>query len=44
LKSVDTPLLSFFPEYADLRAVDKDRIRVRDLLTMTSGLRWPQKP
>jgi CubicO group peptidase (beta-lactamase class C family) len=44
LKSVDTPLLSLFPEYADLRTVEKDRIRVRDLLTMTSGLRWPQKP
>lgn len=44
LKSIDTPLLSLFPEYADLRTVDKDRIRVRDLLTMTSGLRWPQKP
>jgi CubicO group peptidase (beta-lactamase class C family) len=44
LKSIDTPLLSLFPEYADLRTVEKDRIRVRDLLTMTSGLRWPQKP
>jgi CubicO group peptidase (beta-lactamase class C family) len=44
LKSIDTPLLSLFPEYADLRTSDKDRIRVRDLLTMTSGLRWPQKP
>ena len=44
LKSIDTSLLSLFPEYADLRTVDKDRIRVRDLLTMTTGLRWPQKP
>ena len=44
LKSIDTSLLSMFPEYADLRTVDKDRIRVRDLLTMTTGLRWPQKP
>ena len=44
LKSIDTSLLSLFPAYADLRTVDKDRIRVRDLLTMTTGLRWPQKP
>lgn len=44
LKSIDMPVLSFFPEYADLRTVEKDRIRVRDLLTMTSGLAWPQRP
>lgn len=44
LKSVDTPVLSLFPEYADLRTPDKDRITVRDLLTMTTGLRWPWKP
>ena len=44
LKSVEAPVLPLFPEYADLRTAEKDRIRVRDLLTMTSGLSWPQRP
>jgi CubicO group peptidase (beta-lactamase class C family) len=44
LETIDAPALSFFPEYADLRTADKDRITVRDLLTMTTGLRWPYKP
>jgi CubicO group peptidase (beta-lactamase class C family) len=44
LKSIDTPVLSLFPEYADLRTPDKDRITVRDLLIMTTGLQWPWKP
>jgi CubicO group peptidase (beta-lactamase class C family) len=44
LKSIDLPVLSLFPEYADLRTPDKERIRVRDLLTMTAGLGWPYKP
>ena len=42
LKDVDTPVLSFFPNYADLGGPDKSRITLRDLLTMTSGLAWPE--
>jgi CubicO group peptidase (beta-lactamase class C family) len=40
IKGVDEPVMSFFPEYADLRTPEKDRITVRDLLTMSTGLEW----
>jgi CubicO group peptidase (beta-lactamase class C family) len=37
---IDQPVLSFFPEYADLRTPEKDRITLRHLVTMSAGLRW----
>ena len=43
LKDLDTPIFSFFPEYADLRTPEKDRITLRHLLSMTSGLDWPER-
>jgi CubicO group peptidase (beta-lactamase class C family) len=42
LKDIDAPVLSFFPNDADLRGPDENRITLRDLLTMTSGLAWPE--
>lgn len=42
--SVDAPVLSYFPEYADLRDPRRDRITLRDLLTMRAGLDWPVRP
>jgi CubicO group peptidase (beta-lactamase class C family) len=44
LKSLDTPVLSLFPSYADLQTPDRLRITVRDVLTMRTGLRWQYKP
>jgi CubicO group peptidase (beta-lactamase class C family) len=44
IKNVDAPLLSFFPEYADLNTPERERITLRDLLTMQAGLDWPVRP
>src|SRR5438105_1835620 len=43
LKNLDAPIFSFFPEYSDLRTPEKDRITLRHLLSMTSGLDWPER-
>jgi CubicO group peptidase (beta-lactamase class C family) len=40
LPALSTPVLDFYPEFADLRAVDRDAITLEHLLTMTSGLEW----
>ena len=40
IAGLDEPVLQLLPEYAALRTPEKDRIRLRHLLTMTSGLRW----
>jgi CubicO group peptidase (beta-lactamase class C family) len=42
VEGIDQPVLSFFPEYADLRSPEKDRITLRHLLTMSAGLRWSE--
>jgi len=40
IRSVNEPIFSFFPECADLRSPEKDRIQLVHVLTMTMGLEW----
>lgn len=42
IQSLDTPLFNYFPEYADLRTPDKDRISLRHLLSMSAGIAWDE--
>jgi CubicO group peptidase (beta-lactamase class C family) len=42
LTDLDAPVFSFFPEYNDLRTPEKDRMTLRHLLTMSSGLAWDE--
>jgi CubicO group peptidase (beta-lactamase class C family) len=44
VKSLDTSVLDYFPEYRDLATPERRRITLRDLLTMTSGLHWDEGP
>ena len=43
IDGVDEPVFKFFPQYADLRTSVKDRILLRHLLTMSTGLDWDQQ-
>jgi CubicO group peptidase (beta-lactamase class C family) len=38
--ALDSSVFDAFPDYADLRTPEKARITFRDLLTMSTGLRW----
>jgi CubicO group peptidase (beta-lactamase class C family) len=40
IKDADVSALSFFPEYADLKTPEKERITLRHLLTMSAGFAW----
>jgi CubicO group peptidase (beta-lactamase class C family) len=42
IKDLDAPVLSFFPEYGDLHSPEKDRITLRHLLMMSTGLAWDE--
>jgi CubicO group peptidase (beta-lactamase class C family) len=44
IKSVDQRMLHFFPEYDNLeKDTLKNKITIKDLLTMTSGFQWDEK-
>ncbi|WP_245951643.1 serine hydrolase domain-containing protein [Paracidovorax anthurii] len=40
IRSLDEPILSFFPELADIRTPERDRLLLRHALGMTLGLQW----
>ncbi len=42
IASLDAPALDSFPDYADLRTPERLRIKLRDLLSMTSGFAWDE--
>jgi CubicO group peptidase (beta-lactamase class C family) len=42
IRDIDAPVLSYFPEYEDLQTPERLRIRLRDVLSMTSGLEWDE--
>jgi CubicO group peptidase (beta-lactamase class C family) len=41
--NLDTPVLEYFPELADLRTPERLQITVRNALTMTTGLHWDER-
>lgn len=43
IPDLDKPVLDYFPEYPDLRTAERLRIRLRDILSMTSGLHWDER-
>ncbi len=43
IKSLDTPVLDYFPEYKDLHTPERMKIRLSDVLSMTSGLHWDER-
>ena len=42
IASVDEPVVKFFPEYKAVKQAGWDTIRLRHLLTMSSGIKWDE--
>jgi len=40
IRSLDTPLLDYFPEYTDLQVAERRQITIRHALMMSAGLEW----
>ena len=40
IESVDEAVFAFFPEFVEFQTPEKDRILLRHLLTMSSGIKW----
>lgn len=42
IASADEPVVKFFPEYASVKSAGWDKITLRHLLTMSSGMQWDE--
>lgn len=42
ITSLDTPVISYFPEYTDLPATTTQDVTLRQVLSMTSGWHWDE--
>lgn len=42
IRGLDDPVLHYFPEHSDLRSPERERIRLKHLLTMTMGVEWDE--
>ena len=42
IDDIDAPVFDYFPEYENLRTPQRMRIRLRHLLSMTSGIQWDE--
>ncbi len=40
IRSLDAPLLDYFPEYADLQVSERQQLTIRHALTMSTGFDW----
>src|SRR5262245_6520866 len=40
IRDIDDAVIDCFPQYSDLRTLEKERISLRHLLTMSAGLEW----
>ena len=43
LKSLDQPVIEWFPEYPELNTLDRRRVKLAHVLAMTSGLEWNEE-
>ena len=43
IKSLEQPVIEWFPEYPELNTPDRRRVTIGHVLSMTSGLRWNEE-
>ena len=42
IKSIDDPIFNYLPDYAKFKTPQNEKITIRHLLTMSSGLKWDE--
>jgi len=43
IRSLDAPVLDYFPEYADLQVPERRQVTIRHALTMSAGFEWNEE-